>query len=403
MNQASKNKSRNGVVKKGNKWYYYLRIPDENDPLNKKTKLLWFSGFQSKKDAEEARARKKIEIKEGNYVSRQNITLKEYLEMWLHQHKVSGNIRDNTFEKYEYKINKHISSKIGHFELQKIKTKDINKFYQVLLTSPSAKTKGLSTRSVQDIHAILSRAFKDAIRNGYLVFNPITNANKPKSKKVKIWTEWSKQDFIKYLETISGHRLSIAFRLLAFTGARRGEIIGIRWSDLNFKIDAKQNESVEDFLLTIKSSVKKLKGGVVSIDYPKNDDPRTINLDEETVKQLRIHRKRQIQERLKMGSLWNDNDLIISTNIGEFVYPDTLTKLHEEFVKKAGIPKNRLHDLRHNHASTLLDAGVPLHEVAARLGHRDSTTTAKIYSHILNNGQSRNLAKIFVESTKITS
>jgi len=396
MPRPATNKMKNGVIKKGNKWYYFVRVPNEENPS--KSKVRWYSGFDTRKEAEEARHKKKVELKEGTYVSRQDVSVKEYLETWLKQHQASGHVRENTAEKYAYKIRKHIIPKLGNKELQKIRTVDINRLYQDLLTTPSSRTEGLSSRSVIDIHAILSRAFKDAVRNGLIVNNPVTNANKPKAKKSKVWTEWSNEDLKKYLEVASTHRLGVIFRILAFTGARRGEVIGIKWSDFNFKIDDKNDFPKEGGFLTIKTSVKKLKGGVISIDYPKNGDPRSINIDGETIRQLKIHRVKQLKERLKTGSNWIDTDLVFTTNMGEMVYPDTLTKLHEDFVKTAGVPRNRLHDLRHNHATTLLTAGVPMHEVAERLGHRDSTTTAKVYAHVLKGDNSRDLSEIFVRS-----
>jgi hypothetical protein len=183
MPRPATNKMKNGVIKKGNKWYYFVRVPNKENPS--KSKVRWYSGFDTKKEAEEARHKKKVELKEGTYVSRQDISVKEYLETWLKQHQASGHVRENTAEKYAYKIRKHIIPKLGNKELQKIRTVDINRLYQDLLTTPSSRTEGLSSRSVIDIHAILSRAFKDAVRNGLIVNNPVTNANKPKAKKVR--------------------------------------------------------------------------------------------------------------------------------------------------------------------------------------------------------------------------
>ncbi len=115
----------------------------------------------------------------------------------------------------------------------------------------------------------------------------------------------------------------------------------------------------------------------------KGDRSRVVSIDAGTVAIVREHRTRQIAERLKAGSLWTDTGHVFATETGGLLSPDTPTQLMPKLVAAAGVPRARLHDLRHLHATTLLLAGVPVHVVAARLGHADAAITLRVYAHVL--------------------
>lgn len=174
------------------------------------------------------------------------------------------------------------------------------------------------------------------------------------------------------------------YRTAAYTGARRGELLALRWSALD--LDAAE---VTFALSTTVVGGNRIEGST------KGDRSRTISLDSGTVEALREHRKRQTEERLAAGPLWSAEwNLVFATEMGTPLYPDTPTNLMAKLVRRADMPHARLHDLRHLHATTLLLAGVPVHVVAARLGHADPAITLRVYAHVLRE-QAAGVATVF--------
>ena len=173
-------------------------------------------------------------------------------------------------------------------------------------------------------------------------------------------------------------------RLAAYTGARRGELLALRWSD----VDADARE------VTISGSAAVVEGQRVE-GTTKGGRSRVVGIDEETARALREHRRRQAAERLAAGALWTgDGARVFVTETGEPLYPDTVTALTTKLAARAGVPHCRLHDLRHLHATTLLLAGVPVHVVAARLGHADPAVTLRTYAHVVRE-QAASVADVF--------
>ena len=175
------------------------------------------------------------------------------------------------------------------------------------------------------------------------------------------------------------HRLFAFYRLAAYTGARRGELLYLRWSAVD--LDATE--------VTFGGSTAIVRGERVE-GTTKGGRSRTISLDRDTVAILREHRRQQAEERLAAGSAWIDaGGLVFTSRWGEPLYPDTVTALMTKLINRHNrsaakpLPHARLHDLRHLHATTLLLAGVPVHVVAARLGHADPAVTLRVYSHVL--------------------
>jgi integrase len=201
-----------------------------------------------------------------------------------------------------------------------------------------------------------------------------------------------------FLAAARSHRLFAFYRLAAYTGARRGELLYLRWAAVDF--DAAE--------VTFGGSTAVVRGQRVE-GTTKGGRSRTISLDHETVAVLREHRGKQTEERLAAGSAWNDNGgLVFTSRWGEPLYPDTVTALITKLINQHNksatppakpLPHARLHDLRHLHATTLLLAGVPVHVVAARLGHADPAVTLRVYSHVLRE-HAVSVGDIFAQAVK---
>ena len=184
-----------------------------------------------------------------------------------------------------------------------------------------------------------------------------------------------------FLTTAQGHRLFAFYHLAAYTGARRGELLNLRWRHID--LDALE--------VRITGSAAVIGGQRVE-GTTKSGRSRTVSIDVDTVQVLRDHRKRQAQERLTVGPEWKGTeDYVFCTAWGEPVHPDTVSSLMATLIKAhngaspdEALPHARLHDLRHVHATTLLLAGTPVHVVAARLGHADPSITLRVYAHVIS-------------------
>jgi integrase len=227
---------------------------------------------------------------------------------------------------------------------------------------------------VRYCHTIVRRVLQDAAHQGLVSRNVATLTNPPSANAAKESAErarhtWNPAQLAAFLQHVREHRLVAAFVLLATTGARRGEILGLRWSDVNLAASR----------LTIRQTVV-VVGRELQFGTPKTRaGRRTIALDQTSVLALREHRKQQLEERLALGI--GQSELVFCREDGRPLYPSTFSNTFVELVAASGLPKIRLHDLRHTWASLALAAGVPAKNVSERLGHSGIAITLDIYTH----------------------
>ena len=194
---------------------------------------------------------------------------------------------------------------------------------------------------------------------------------------------WAPGELREFLGSVRGSRLEAAWHLAAMTGMRRGEILGLRWRDVD--LDACR--------LAIRQTILSI-AYEVTVSTPKTHQARTVDLDEATVAQLRAHAERQQLERAAWGAGYVDNDLVFCRENGEPSHPDTFTQSFERAIAKTALPKIRLHDLRHTHATIALRAGVQVKVISERLGHESPAFTLKQYAHVLPGMQAEAAAEI---------
>jgi len=361
-------KLRDGVVKRGTRWSYVVRVADPETGL---TRPKWVSGFASEAAAKAARDEARVAARRGEYVDRASVTVREYLLEWLETH--AGSVKPKTLAGYRYNVEHWVIPHIGGQRLQGVRPAGISKLYRDLLAEGGRNGKPLSPRSVEAIHRTLRKALNDAVNVERLITsNPAERAKLPRSPRLEVVKVWNADQLHTFLTTAEAHRLFAFYRLAAYTGARRGELIYLRWSHL----------ALDERAVTIAGSESVVEGQRVE-GTTKGDRSRVVSIDAETVAIMREHRTGQLAERLKAGSLWTDTGHVFATEIGMPLSPDAPTQLMSKLVKAAGLPHARLHDLRHLHATTLLLAGVPVHVVANRLGHADAAITLRVYAHVL--------------------
>ena len=308
-------------------------------------------------------------------------------------------VKPKTLQDYRHLINRHVKPRIGAMRLQAVRPAQITKLYRDLITAGGRDGAGLSPRTVEYVHAVLRKAFRDAVVVDQLLpSNPVERAKRPRNPVSERGEIWAPSQLRVFLEAARGHRLFAFFHLAAYTGARRGELLNLRWRDA----DLVRAE------IRISGSAAVI-GGTRIEGTTKSGRSRTVSIDAGTVHVLKEHRARQAADRLTAGPAWiGGDDYVFTTGWGGPIYPDTVSSLMADLIKahnvtvgKSGVgellPHARLHDLRHVHATTLLLAGVPVHVVAARLGHADPSVTLRVYAHVVRD-QVAEAADIFARS-----
>jgi len=363
--------SRAGSVKKdesGN-WYFVVDVR----PPGGGRKQIRRRGFRTRDEAQRALNKVNSAVDEGRFTAPTRATVNDFMGEWLAT--IEPTVRPSTHYSYERNVRLHVLPHLGDLRLEVVDGGTLNRLYAELLTN-GARTKdgGLSPRSVQYVHTILHRAFKDAVRWGRLQTNPVDAADPPKLSastrpEIVTWSAGTLRDFLERSQA-SGDRYYPLWVLLATTGMRRGEALGLRWADLG------------DDQAAIRQTVIAV-GHKVQMGSPKTSrSRRTVALDPGTVAVVRAHRKAQAAERLQIGAGWRDNDLIFPKVDGSPLHPERVSREFDRRVQRWELPKLTLHGLRHTWATLALSSGVHPKIVQERLGHSTIGTTLQIYSHV---------------------
>jgi integrase len=296
------------------------------------------------------------------------VTLGEFLlERWLPTKKMA--VRVSTYASYRGLVERHVVPALGHVQIQQLSADRLDRFYADLVSQ------GLATKTVRNIHVLLHRALTDATRKNLVPRNVADAADPPKlnradREEMKTWTPEQLREFFAGITT---HRLAAAYILAATTGMRRGEVLGVRWRDIDFKA---RRLHVQQTVLTVEYQI--------IIGRPKTlRGERKIALDDQTIQVLQSHRAAQRREKQLLGDGYQDHGLVFAREDGTPVHPDYFSQTFDRTVKRLGLPKIRLHDLRHTHATLGLAAGVHVKVISDRLGHATTSFTQDVYMHAI--------------------
>lgn len=328
-------------------------------------------GFDRKKDAQAALAEITSQRVRGAYAEPSSLTVGAYLDQWFET--ARSQLRPTTWHNYRQLVDKYVIPEIGPMKLSKLETMHLDSLYSKMLTAPSARRPGgLSPRTVRYTHAVLRKALLDAVRKRLLSINPADFASPPKQKSREM-RAWSPDEARSFIAHTQDHRLGAAFLLALTTGARKGEILGARWRDLD----------TEGKRLAIRQTLVTVGYRPVFSEPKTPQSRRSIALDEATIRALKVHRVRQSEERLAAGPLWEAHGLIFCAPDGRPLHPDRFDKIFRQLCGAAGVSQLGFHALRHTAATLLLSAGVNPKVVAERLGHSSIRITLDTYSHVL--------------------
>ncbi|MCL6508601.1 MAG: site-specific integrase [Bryobacteraceae bacterium] len=341
-------------------WRYQI---DAGRDENGKRIRISESGFRLEREAVDALREKIQELKRGGPVGMVG-SLKEYLERWLPYHARAKPLAPKTAERYA-SLAAHATRALGAVKLKDLTTFMLDDLYVKLAETLSAKT-------VREVHNVIHVALKRAVKTKLIPFNPADGCDLPRLDQ-KEAVALNPDQLAAYQAAAAGTWVDLLIRLAAAIGARRGELLASRWSDLDWDTNR----------LRIERSLYQVKGEI-GIKPTKTRQVRVVSVPPSLMEYLKLHREAQEKDRALFGPDYRtDLDLIFADPAGNYLLPSSISRAAVRLAKKAGLSGVGLHSLRHTHASTLIRAGVPIPNVSKRLGHRDTYTTAKIYAHAI--------------------
>ena len=295
-----------------------------------------------------------------------------FLPQWLedvHKHKV----RPRTYERYEAAIRLHLVPGIGQHQLQKLAPQHLQKFYAKKIEE------GLSPTTVLGLHKVLHLALDKAVRWNLVPRNVCDAVDPPRRKRYE-FQPLNQEQIRQFLAAAAGHRLEALFVLALATGMRKGELMALKWQDINFSTATLQVRRI----LTHMPARLNGKGGYVEAEPKTEASRRSITIAQLALEKLKQHRVRQLEAKLKAGPLWKENDLVFCSSVGGHLHTsrDVFTQF-KKVLKQAGLPDIRFHDLRHSAATMLLGLDIHPKVVQEMLGHSQIAMTLDIYSHVL--------------------
>ncbi|USK86177.1 tyrosine-type recombinase/integrase [Peribacillus asahii] len=368
-----------GQIKKdGSTWYYVAELGI--DPLTGKRKRKKKRGFKTKRDAEKALALIESEVIKGTYFEPSHITFEEHLNEWF---KIKKNtINAQTAEVYQGYMKNRIIPVLGDTQLSKLTPVLLQSYVNNLVEE------GLASATIRKLRNIIKSSLDHAVNMELLPANPIVKIQLPKGTKKEI-TVWKVDEIKQFLKVAINHRFYPAFHLAITTGMRRGEILGLRWKDVN----------LEKGILYVRQTLS--RDGKYFLNGAKTEaGVRSIQLANASIVMLKKQKCIVAKEKLSCGPEYIDHDLVVCTTKGTPVIPSNLKKTYERLIKEADVPLIRFHDLRHTHATMLLAQDVHAKVISERLGHSNIQITLDTYSHILPSMQEEAVNQIDVIFSK---
>jgi integrase len=317
---------------------------------------------------------------QGAPVAATSQTVGQYLEYWL-EHVARHKVRPLTYRTYAIYVREHLIPGLGKRRLARLTAQDVRSFLagrrETGSRSPGNRNRPLSARTLFHLHAVLRNALEHAVREDLIPRNVGKQVQMSPGHAQEI-EPLSVAEARMLLKAASEDRLYGLYAVALSLGLRRGEALGLRWSDVDLDGDG---------VLRVRQTLQRVDGRLVFAPPKTRRSRRTIPLPAATAKVLREHRQRQDRERAAAGQLWQDLGLVFTTTVGTPIEPNDFSKAFGRLCRTAGLRPIRLHDLRHTCASTLLAQGVPPRVVMEVLGHSSLDVTMNIYGHVMLDAQ----------------
>jgi integrase len=302
------------------------------DPATGKRKQQWVSVKGTKKDAEKRLSEMLHQIDTGSFMAPGKTTVKDFLERWIED--CRPNLSPESHEKYRYVVRKEFIPNLGSIVLTQLKPEHLQKLYTAM------QNRGLSTRTARGYHAVIHTALKTAVKWGLIDRNPADAVIPPKMLRHEMKT-WDEPEIRQFLEAAKGSPHYALFYTALFTGMRRSELLGLKWSDVDLVLGQ----------VSVGRGLHCLEGGHFVFTEPKSaKSRRNIALTPSNALLLKEHQEKQRLDRAMLGASWTNDDLVFGTLEGEPRRPTAISRAWELMAKHAGVKRIRFHDARHTHA-----------------------------------------------------
>ena len=356
------------VARKGDRWYAV--IYEGLDPVTGREQRSWHPAGTDRAEAE-ALARQLAAQVNGRDDEGRTLSFGAYLTTrWLPGKRLT--LRATTWDGYRRRIDRHILPALGRIPIRRLRPAHLEALYESLL-HPTDGRRALAPKSVLDVHLIIRGALAHAERQGLVSRNVAVVAHAPRLRSIpKVETQpWTASQLQAFLRAAAGHRLFPAFWLLAATGMRRNEVLGLRWADVDFE---RSTLAINRGIVSVGYQLHETRGKTRNARRPVNLDPTTLGL-------LAAWQSWQHAEQSAVGI--DAEGWVVTDSNGRPVHPHAISQAFERVAPNAGVPVVRLHDVRHTHATLLIASGVPAKVVSERLGHATSTFTIETYQHVM--------------------
>lgn len=324
----------------------------------------------TQKEVRQKLAQAVAEVDNGTYQTPSKMTVGQWLDIW--QKDYLGGVKPFTAQGYEKNVRVYIKPALGAIKLDALNAHTVQKFINDM-GKPHEDKPPLSPKTVRNAHGVLHKALQQAVKVGYIRFNPADACELPRLERKEI-NPLDSDAMAAFMRAIGGHRFEAIYLTMLFTGMRRGEAFGLLWDCVD----------LDKGTIRIDRQLQNIPGrpGEFRLISTKNGKGRTITAAPFVVELLKKHRARQLRDRLKSGPLWQDHGYVFCNEVGEHLSPSTVYHNYKEIVASIGLPDLRLHDLRHSYAVASLRAGDDVKTVQSNMGHHTAAFTLDVYGHV---------------------
>jgi len=291
-------------------------------------------------------------------------TVGAFLRTWLEA--IRPSVRPRTWQRYEEYVRIHVAPALGKLPLARLQPHHLQRLYADRLKV------GASPTDVRHLHSVIHHALKDGVRWGLIAHNVADLVTPPRIQRREMQT-LSPEEARRFLEAAAGDRLEALYTLAITTGMRQGELLALRWQDVDLEAGTVQ----------VRGTLQRTAAGLVVQEPKTRTSRRLVALTGAAVAALRRHKARQLEERLRAGAVWQDTGFVFTNEIGgPLEVRNLIRRSFWPLLERAGLPRIRFHDLRHTAATLMLAQGVHPKVAAEMLGHSQVAVTLDLYSHV---------------------
>lgn len=365
------------ITRNGKEYTYWeARYTIGRDPGTGKQIQRSITGKTQKEVAQKLKAATAA-IDAGTYTTPSRMTVGQWLDIWTAEY--LGAVKPRTVDLYKGVVKARIQPGLGAVKLETLTPHTVQSYYNGL------SKEGLAPKTVKNIHGILHKALQQAVANGYIKTNPADSCILPRPVRREL--KPLDEDMITaFLQAIQGHQFADLFTVTLFTGMREGEALGLLWDCVDL---TKGTITVDKQLQLIRGS-----GGQYQMLPTKNSKSRSITLAASVVKMLRDVKRKQLENRLRYGPLWEDSGFVFTDELGHHLSASSVYKSFKKVMEQIGSPETRFHDLRHSYAVASIRSGNDIKTVQENLGHATAAFTLDVYGHVTEKMKQESAAQL---------